>query len=142
MAITLTNPNSRPVVTAETSSATGVSVEIDYTTYYERIATALETLATNSTAIKNSIAAIETDIDTMATNSTAIKNSIAAIETDIDTMASNSTAMKNFAEHDGIHIKSPWEYLYMYSIINAYNEKGYNINTAKSEVESKPKHRD
>ncbi len=121
MAITLTNPNSRPVVTAETSSATGVSVEIDYTTYYERIATALETLATNSTAIKNSIAAIETDIDTMSVNSTAIKN---------------------FAEHDGIHIKSPWEYLYMYSIINAYNEKGYNINTAKSEVESKPKHRD
>ena len=55
MALTTTNPNSRPIVTTETSAATGVSIAIDYTTYYDRIATALETIATNSTTIKNAI---------------------------------------------------------------------------------------
>ncbi len=135
MAITTSNPNSRPIVTSETSTNTGVSIEIDYTEYYNRIATAVETIATNSTTIKN-------DIE-------SIKNSIAVIETKQTTLAEKTSdirdyqlAIKNFAEHDGIHIKSPWEYLYMYSILNAYVEKGYNINTAKTEVESKPKHRD
>ncbi len=55
MPITTTNPDSRPIVTSETSTNTGVSVAIDYTTYYSRIATALETIALNTTTIKNSL---------------------------------------------------------------------------------------
>jgi hypothetical protein len=56
MAITLTNTNSRPVVSGEgTTVNVGVAVAIDYTTYYDRIATALETIASNSTTIKNAI---------------------------------------------------------------------------------------
>jgi hypothetical protein len=45
MALTTVNTNSRPIVTTETSGATGVAIAIDYTTYISRIATALETIA-------------------------------------------------------------------------------------------------
>lgn len=37
-------------------------VEIDYTPYYDRIATAIETIATNSTTIKDKIGIIQDDI--------------------------------------------------------------------------------
>jgi hypothetical protein len=47
MALTTTNPDSRPIVTTETSGATGVAIAIDYTTYVSRIATALETIASS-----------------------------------------------------------------------------------------------
>lgn len=48
-------------LTGETivTDATLGGVAIDYTGYYERIATALETIATNSTAIKDSLESIE-----------------------------------------------------------------------------------
>jgi len=120
---TISNPNNRPIVTAETAVDTGVSVAIDYTSYYERIATALETMATNSTAIKNSIAAIETDIDTIATNTTTIatKQTIIAdkqtIIADKQTIiAEKQTAMetyqkrlKELGEGSGIHVVSPYD---------------------------------
>lgn len=81
MTLTVTNPNGRPVVTAEEIS-TGygsVSIAIDYTTYYARIATALETLATNSTTISTNIAGIKTDLDTISTNIATIKDDIHAV---------------------------------------------------------------
>lgn len=131
---TITNPNNRPIVTAETTTNVGVSVGIDYTAYYDRIATALETIATNSTAIKNSLAAIESDIDTMATQTTTIA-------TQQTTLATKVTDMRDMAFNDGIHIKSPWEYLGMYSLINLFNEKGWNKAEAKSTVESTSRHR-
>ena len=72
MAITITNPNSRPVVSGEGATVNvGVAVAIDYTTYYDRIATALETIASNSTTIKN---AIDTSTPLIATFTGVISN--------------------------------------------------------------------
>lgn len=106
MTITLTNPNSRPLVTAEEtgngSVGLNVSMAIDYTSYYDRIATALETIATNSTAIKNSIASITTNTGTMATQQTTM----AAQQT---TMASEQTIMANLATGTGIHTRGVYE---------------------------------
>ena len=113
---TISNPNNRPIVTAETAVDTGVSVAIDYTSYYERIATALETMATNSTAIKNSIAAIETDIDTIATNTTTIATKQTIIADKQTIIAEKQTAMetyqkrlKELGEGSGIHVVSPYD---------------------------------
>jgi hypothetical protein len=80
MAITITNPDSRPVVSAELSGANqdGVSIAIDYTTYYDRIATALETIATQTT--------------TIAANSTTIKN---AIDNSTSTVATFTGSISN-----------------------------------------------
>ena len=153
MALTTTNPNSRPIVTTETSAATGVSIAIDYTTYYERIATALETIATNSTAIKNSLAAIDTDFDTLktqlttiatqsttiATQATTLATQTTTIATQQTTMATKLTALEARAADQGIHIVGPWEWLGMSSIVKLYDEKGVDYNTLKARVEQIPK---
>ena len=87
MAITITNPNSRPVVSAEPSGVgeDGVSIAIDYTTYYDRIATALETIATQTTTIA-------TQTTTIASNSTTIKN---AIDNSTSTVATFTGSISN-----------------------------------------------
>lgn len=110
MALTTSNPNDRPIVTTETSGATGVSVAIDYTTYYSRIATALETIATNSTTISSSLSAIKTDLDTMT---------------------SNSTTIKDLAIGTGIHFVSPYEWLGYMSLYKLYVEDSGAIGLTK-----------
>jgi uncharacterized phage infection (PIP) family protein YhgE len=153
MALTTTNPNSRPIVTSETSATTGVAIAIDYTTYYERIATALETIATNSTAIKNSLAAIDTDFDTLktqlttiatqsttiATQATTLATQTTTIATQQTTMATKLTALEARAADQGIHIVGPWEWLGISSIVKLYDEKGVDYNTLKTRVEQIPK---
>jgi uncharacterized coiled-coil protein SlyX len=138
MALTTTNPNSRPIVTTETSAATGVSIAIDYTTYYDRIATALETIATNSTAIKNSLAAIDTDFDTLKTQLTTIATQSTTIATQQTTIAAQTTTiatkqtemetyqkkLKELAEDKGVRIISPYEYLTLIQQYKSLVEEG------------------
>lgn len=131
MSITLTNPNNRPVVTGESLSAgTGVSVDIDYTTFYDRIATAVETMATNSTAIKTAVETMATNSTTLATNSTTMATNSTTMATNSTTIAANTTAIaalhleiknilelirsyqeviKGLAVGSGIHVISPYE---------------------------------
>jgi len=81
---------------------------IDYSAFYGRIATALETLATNSTDIKNSLSTINTHLSTVATNTT--------------TISTNSTTMTTLATGTGIHIVSPYEWLGYASLYKLYVE--------------------
>ena len=97
------------------------------------------------TKIANNVAA---DVDAIATD-------IDAIATDIDTIATKQTvlaekttdirdyqlAIKNWAENDGIHVKSPWEYLGLYSIIRYFEEEGIDYSNARAIVVSKLRHR-
>lgn len=72
---------------------TNPGVAIDYTPFYERIATAMETMATNSTTIAN-------NTTTIATNTTQIKNDI--------------TRLKELGDHPsgpGIRTVQPYGYL-------------------------------
>lgn len=60
------NPPEPPETTGTTTYTTQdavVDVEIDYSPFYERIATALETIATNSTTVAQKITAIEAHQD-------------------------------------------------------------------------------
>jgi hypothetical protein len=70
MAITLTNTNSRPIVTGEGTSANlGVSIAIDYTTQVNRIATALETIASAVSGDSTSLISVMSDfLDLAQTN--------------------------------------------------------------------------
>jgi hypothetical protein len=164
MALTTTNPNSRPIVTTETSAATGVSIAIDYTTYYDRIATALETIATNSTAIKNSMLTVENSLSegsrtvvsvlsgleelqqtlvaqatTIATQTTTLATQTTTIAAQQTTMATKLTALEARAADQGIKIVGPWEWLGMSSIVKLYDEKGVDYNALKARVEQIPK---
>jgi hypothetical protein len=90
---------------------------IDYSAYYGRIATALETLATNSTDIKTSLSSINTHLSTVATNTT--------------TISTNSTTMTTLATGTGIHIVSPYEWLGYMSLYKLYVEDNGAIGLSK-----------
>ena len=91
------------------------------------------------TKIANDMAAdldeIKTDVDTIATKQTTL----AEKTTDI---RDYQLAIKNWMDEDGIHVKSPWEYLGAYSLIKFYEEKGWSLAEAKTRVEATLKHRD
>lgn len=108
-------------LTGETivTDATLGGVAIDYTGYYERIATALETIAVNSTSIKNSLAAIA---DNQAT-----------IADDQATIADKITSIENRASNDGIKITGPYEWLSMSSLLRLYDEQGIDITQLKQD---------
>ena len=134
MAITITNPNSRPVVTAQQSGIgeDGVSIAIDYTTYYDRIATALETMATQTTTIATQtttiatrLTAISTDIDTIASNSTTIKDKQTAMET-------YQKKLKELGEGVGIRVIGPYEVFGMISIYRLLIEQAKILDTTES----------
>lgn len=122
MSITINNPDNRPLVTGETAANVGVSIGIDYTEYYSRIATAMETIATNSTAIKNSIAAIETQQTTLVTQQTTIANKI--------------TALEARAAGAGIHTVSPWEWIGISSMVRVLQQTNVDLVELKNYVEN------
>lgn len=70
----------------------------DYTTDIGRIATALETIATNTTAIKTTI------------------------ETQLTIIATNSTTMTGLATGTGIHMVGPYDWLGYMSLYKLYVE--------------------
>jgi hypothetical protein len=125
MALTLNTTvlSGQTVVTDSTNGG----IAIDYTTLYGRIATALETIATNSTAIKNSISSIATSQGTIATNHALIATSQGTIATNHALIATGqgTIALKQTAistklnaltdaatTGDGLKMISPFEWLY------------------------------
>ena len=141
MAITITNPNSRPVVTAEPSGVgeDGVSIAIDYTTYYDRIATALETMATQTTTIATQtttiatrLTAIATDIDTIASNSTTIKDKQTTIAEKQTAMETYQKKLKELGEGVGIRVIGPYEVFGMISIYRLLIEQAKILDTTES----------
>lgn len=141
----ITNPNNRPVVVG-TEGTDGISVAIDYTAYYDRIATALETIATNSTTIKNDLASIKDDIDTIATQLTTVATQTTTIATQTTTVATQQTtiatkvsSLEDRAKNNGIKVLGPWEWLGLASIVKLYDEKNVDYNALKARVEQIPK---
>ena len=141
MAITITNPDSRPVVTAQQSGIgeDGVSIAIDYTTYYDRIATALETMATQTTTIATQtttiatrLTAIATDIDTIASNSTTIKDKQTTIAEKQTAMETYQKKLKELGEGVGIRVIGPYEVFGMISIYRLLIEQAKILDTTES----------
>lgn len=95
-----------PGQTIVTDSNGGIA--IDYSSYYERIATALETIATDTTAIKTSLANVDTQLTTMSTS--------------ISTMTTNSTTITGLATGTGIHMVGPYDWLGYMSLYKLYVE--------------------
>jgi methyl-accepting chemotaxis protein len=66
-------------------------IAYDFSPFFDRMATALETIATNSTTIATKISEIDTNTANMATY-------IHSLQTDLDTIAANSTIMAKLAQ--------------------------------------------
>jgi hypothetical protein len=83
---------------------------IDYSDYYKRIAVSAETLATNSTAIKDSIAAIATQTTIVASKQTA--------------METYQKKLKELGEGTGIHVVGPYDWLGLINVYRSLIEQG------------------
>jgi hypothetical protein len=83
---------------------------IDYSDYYKRIAVSAETLAVNSTAIKDSIAAIATQTTTIASKQTA--------------METYQKKLKELGEGTGIHVVGPYDWLGLINVYRSLIEQG------------------
>jgi hypothetical protein len=104
----------------------------DYTSYYASIATALGTIATNSTEIKNSLATIATQTTTIATQTTTLASTLGEIE-------GHQQKLRELGEGTGIHVIGPWEWVGLSSIVKLLQDKGADFAALKSAVESLPK---
>lgn len=109
MAIT-TDTTTLPGQTIITDSNGGVA--IDYSSYYSRIAIALETIATRAT--------------TLATNSTAITNSLGSDSSNLASMFSSISLdineIKNLAAGAGVHTQGPQDWIGLISTYKLYVE--------------------
>ena len=85
------------------STATNTGIAFDFSPFLDRIATALETIATKSTSIDTTLASIKTDLDTLATNSTTVKN---------------------LATGHGIHTVGPYDWLGLINVYRSLIEQG------------------
>lgn len=98
----------------------------DYSSFYSRIATALETIATNSTTIANQTTIIANQATTMA-------NMLVDIE-------AHQQKLRELGEGPGIHVVGPYEWLSMYSIYKLLIEQGTsNWASIKAEIDALPK---
>ena len=85
------------------STDTNTGVAFDFSPFFDRMATALETIATNSTTI-----------------STTLTN----IKTDLDTLSANSTTVKDLAIGHGIHMVGPYDWLGLINVYRSLIEQG------------------
>ena len=83
---------------------------IDYSSYYADIATALGTIATNSTEIKNSLA-------TIATQTTTLASTLGEIE-------GHQQKLRELGEGPGIHIIGPYELVQFITSYRSLIEEG------------------
>lgn len=101
-----------PATTGTTTYTTQdvvVDVEIDYSAYYERIATALETVATNSTTIKNTLSDISTGINNILAKQTIIADKQTTIADKTTAMETYQKKLKELGEGAGIRAIGPFE---------------------------------
>jgi hypothetical protein len=85
------------------STDTNTGIAFDFSPFFDRMATALETIATNSTTISTTLTNIKTDLDTLATNSTTVKN---------------------LATGHGIHMVGPYDWLGLINVYRSLIEQG------------------
>ena len=114
-------------ITKDTTTIPGVTVlidtaaegiAIDYSPYYERIATALENISASlggdSTTVVGILGGLETSINS-----------------NLSTLAANSTTIKDLATGTGIHMVGPYDWLGYMSMYKLYVEDAGAIGLTK-----------
>ena len=102
---------------------------IDYSSYYTSIATALGTIASNSTDIKNSLATIATQTTIIASRNTTIASALTNIE-------SHQNKLRQLGEGPGIHIIGAYESFGMVTLYRLLIEQAKILDSAETASES------
>ena len=102
---------------------------IDYSSYYTSIATALGTIASNSTDIKNSLATIATQTTIIASRNTTIASALTNIE-------SHQNKLRQLGEGPGIHIIGAYESFGMVTLYRLLIEQAKILDSAEAASES------
>lgn len=71
-----------PTAQYSNGSSNQTGIAFNYGEYFERIADALEIMATNSTTVATKITEIAADIDTIATNTTTLASVVKSVNSD------------------------------------------------------------
>jgi hypothetical protein len=95
---------------------------IDYSSYYTSIVTALQTIASNSTDIKNSLATIATQTTTLATQTTTLATTTGLIE-------GHQSRLRGLGEGDGIHIVGAYDAFGMVTLYRLLIEQAKILDT-------------
>jgi hypothetical protein len=98
---------------------------IDYSSYYTSIATALGTIASNSTDIKNSLATIATQTTIVASQTTTIAGALTSIE-------SHQNKLRQLGEGPGIHIIGAYESFGMVTLYRLLIEQAKILDSAEA----------
>ena len=129
MAVTI-DTTSLPGVTIVRAGSSEEGIVIDYTSYYERIASSLENISSSLEAISGSLGG----------DSTTVTGILGSIDTNISTLSSNSTTIKNLASGPGIRTVGPYDWLGYMSLYKLYVEDSGAIGLTKlSEYKDKIK---
>lgn len=102
--------------------ANGISTVVDYTGYFERIATAFETVA-------NKISVISDNSNTMITVATNISTNVDMIRANTEILANAANVLANLGNTIGITTKSIYDDLYGVSTYQFLVEKGGALDT-------------
>ena len=117
--VTTYTPPVPPATTGTTTYTTEdvvVDVEIDYSSYYERIATAAETIATQITTLATQATTIATQTTIIATQATTTAANTTTIASKQTAMETYQKKMKELGEGPGIHFIGPYEVFGLVSI--------------------------
>lgn len=92
-------------------------IAIDYSSYYNRIASALETIASNSTTIATQITTLTTQATTIAAQSTTTAANTTTIADKQTAMETYQKKLKELSESTGIRVVGPYEIV---QFVNTY----------------------
>ena len=109
-------PATQGTTTYSTQDAV-VDVEIDYSSFYGRIATALETIATQVTTIATQATTIAAQTTIVATQTTTVASKQTAMET-------YQKKLKELGETTGIHVVGPYDWLGLINVYKSLIEQG------------------
>jgi hypothetical protein len=98
---------------------------IDYSSYYTSIVSALQTIANNSTDIKNSLATIATQTTTLATQTTTLTTTMGEIE-------GHQQKLRELGQGDGIHIVGAYDAFGMVTLYRLLIEQAKILDTAEA----------
>jgi hypothetical protein len=131
MAVTVTTQtvDGATVIVAEQVGGSGVAIAINYSTLYDRMADALESIEANVASIKTTLNNIAGNTATIATEIATIDTSLSNINANLSTIRVNSTTMATLASGNGIHMVGPYDSYGAVSLYRLYVEEGEILKT-------------
>jgi len=116
-------PATQGTTTYSTQDAV-VDVEIDYSSFYARIATALETIATQVTTIAAQTTTIAAQTTTIAAQTTIVATQTTTVASKQTAMETYQKKLKELGETTGIHVVGPYDWLGLINVYKSLIEQG------------------